>query len=54
MGTGRLGFKEIENVFGNFDVDLFASSRNAKVPRFVSWYIDPDSIAVDAFTLSCS
>lgn len=32
-------------------VDLFASRNNAKVKKFVSWFPDPEAIAVDAFTL---
>jgi hypothetical protein len=34
------------------DVDLFASNVNTKCSKYVSWFRDPDSIAVDAFTIS--
>lgn len=38
--------------FGPFDIDLFASSINNKCNLYVSWFPDPGSVAVDAFTLS--
>ena len=33
-------------------IDLFASSMNAKLPRYISWLPDPHAYAVDAFTVS--
>ena len=33
-------------------IDLFASSANAKLPRYISWLLDPHAYAVDAFTVS--
>ena len=33
-------------------IDLFASSTNAKLPRYISWLPDPHDYAVDAFTVS--
>ena len=33
-------------------IDLFASSVNAKQPRYISWLPDPHAYAVDAFTVS--
>ena len=34
------------------DIDLFASRLNNKVPDYISWLPDPNSVAVDAFTVS--
>lgn len=36
------------------DIDLFASRTNKKCKMFVSWHKDPESAAVDAFTLNWS
>ena len=36
------------------DVDLFASRLNHQVDKYVSWTPDPDSMAVDAFSVSWS
>ena len=36
------------------DVDLFASRRNHQVDNYVSWTPDPDSMSVDAFSVSWS
>lgn len=49
---GRLAFNAISEEFGPFDIDLFASLLNAKCEMYVSWIPDPNSLAVDAFTLS--
>ena len=43
-------FKRVCKLFGNPEVDLFASRLNKKVERFVSWAPDPESWKVDAFT----
>lgn len=45
-------FHRIARTLGPFDVDLFASSINYKCEAYVSWFPDPGSIAVDAFTLA--
>ena len=45
-------FHEITRTFGSFDIDLFASTANAKCSKFISWRRDPDSFAVDAFTVA--
>nr|XP_012214762.1 PREDICTED: uncharacterized protein LOC105667509 [Linepithema humile] len=45
-------FQEVLKTFGPFNVDLFASLINNKCDSYVSWFPDPGSIAVDAFTLS--
>ena len=45
-------YDKIVDKFGNFDIDLFASKANAKCDIYVSWKTDPDSLTVDAFTIS--
>lgn len=45
-------FNRIVKKFGKPDIDLFASRVNAKCKNYVSWKKDPQSIAVDAFTIS--
>ena len=47
-------FEKIKNELGEPDIDLFASDANAKCDKFVSWHRDPNSIAINAFTLSWS
>nr|CAH7764024.1 unnamed protein product [Callosobruchus chinensis] len=44
-------FNQIVNIFGKPQIDLFASRDNTKCDTFISWRKDPDSLAVDAFTL---
>lgn len=41
----------IEENFGSFDIDLFASSANNKCEKFISWRRDPHAFRVDAFTV---
>ena len=43
-------FDSIVNNWGRPQVDLFASRRNFKVPKFVSWHPEPEAWRVDAFT----
>jgi len=45
-------FYKVSKFFGPFEVDLFASLNNNKCDTYVSWFPDPGSIAIDAFTLS--
>lgn len=45
-------FSAIIDVFGVPDIDLFASRANSKYKKYVSWLPDPDSYAVDAFSIS--
>lgn len=45
-------FKEIIESFGTPEIDLFATRLNAKCKKYISWFKDPDSIAVDAFTVN--
>lgn len=47
-------FNKIVKKFGNFKIDLFASKANTKCETYVSWHHDPDSSAVDAFTINWS
>ena len=42
-------FKQITHSLGNCTLDLFASSRTAQLPRYVSWRHDPQSAGMDAF-----
>lgn len=44
-------YKKIVTVYGEPEIDLFASRSNKKCKKFVSWQKDPDAIAVDAFTI---
>ena len=45
-------FEMVVQRFGAPEIDLFASRLNHKCKRYVSWRKDPESEAVDAFTLS--
>lgn len=44
-------FQTIVTSFGQPDIDLFASRANNKCQDYISWRPDPDSIAIDAFTV---
>lgn len=44
-------FVNIIKKFGKPKIDLFASRTNAKCKRYVSWQRDPNSFAIDAFTI---
>lgn len=43
-------FLQIKNMFGNLEVDLFASRINFKCEKCVSWLKDPYAFQIDAFT----
>lgn len=45
-------FVKIEEEWGIFDIDLFASRLNKKCTKFVSWKPDPASCYIDAFTFT--
>lgn len=45
-------YNQITERFGIPEIDLFASRINNKCELFVSWKCDPESFAVDAFTLN--
>jgi hypothetical protein len=42
-------FADIARRWGSFDIDLFASRLNYKVPCYVSWRPDPDAKFIDTF-----
>ena len=41
-------FSQIQEKFGQFSIDLFASFQNAQLPKFFSWKPNPNALAVDA------
>lgn len=45
-------FESISDKFGKPEIDLFGSRLNYQVKPFVSWHPDPESFAVDAFTIN--
>ena len=47
-------FRKIYNLWGPFDIDLFASRLNNKVDVFASWKPDPAASFIDAFALDWS
>lgn len=48
----KQAFAEITSKLGKPSIDLFATYLNKKCNRFVSWHPNPESTAVDAFTLN--
>lgn len=47
-------FRELCEVFGVPNIDLFASRLNKQVPRFCSWRPDPEAEYFDAFSINWS
>ena len=45
-------FRQIIDRFGDPVIDLFASKDNRKCDSYVSWFPEPEAIAIDAFTLN--
>lgn len=45
-----MSFSRISAQFGYPEIDLFASVKTRKCDRYYSWFPDPQSIGVDAFT----
>ena len=45
-------FQHLCEVFGQPEIDFFASRINNQLPRYVSWRRDPGAIETDAFTCS--
>ena len=45
-------FSKLVHIFGNFEIDLFASRLNKKLPTYVAWKPDPDALFIDAFSNS--
>lgn len=48
----NLAYRTVVQNLGEPDIDLFASRLNHKCPKYVSWHGDPNSIAIDAFTIN--
>ena len=44
-------FKYIKKTFGAPDLDLFANRFNKQLPKLVSWHLEPETWAIDAFSL---
>ena len=44
-------FNSIIEEFGQPEIDLFASSTNRQVDKYVSWKPDPEALVIDAFTI---
>ena len=44
-------FTKINEHWGPLQVDLFASSANTKLPRFIAWQLDWGALTVDVFTV---
>lgn len=47
-------YKRIVSLFGNFDIDLFATSQNTKCKSFISWLPCAEAKEIDAFTVNWS
>ena len=47
-------FKELCDVYGEPEIDLFATRINHQLDQYVSWRPDPHAMHVDAFTLNWS
>ena len=45
-------FNVIQERWGKFDIDLFASRLNFKVPQYVSWRPDPGAQFINAFLMN--
>lgn len=47
----KMIFKQIEKMYGPFDIDLFASRINYQFKPYIAWRPDPEAYAIDAFTV---
>ena len=45
-------FNDIVNIFGSFNLDLFASRINFQMKPYVSWFPDPEAFVIDAFSFN--
>ena len=45
-------FEDIKKLWGKFDVDLFASRLNFKIPSYVSWRPDPNAMFVNVLYMN--
>ena len=43
-------YQKVEDIYGQFDIDLFASRLNSKNLVYASWKPDPKAVFVDAFS----
>ena len=50
LGISDTIFQEMNDLWGPYDMDWFASWYNAKCSRFYSRYWNPGSVGIDAFT----
>ena len=48
----HLVFQMLTDIWGEPDIDLFASRLNHQVSKFAAWQPCPDAFAIDAFSLS--
>ncbi|MEW8544652.1 MAG: hypothetical protein AB2693_14070 [Candidatus Thiodiazotropha sp.] len=44
-------FNNIQDIYGQFDIDLFASSKNHKCPKYAAFQPDHRAFAINAFSL---
>ena len=44
-------FNSIVEDFGRPEIDLFASSENKQIEKYISWKPEPEALAIDAFTV---
>lgn len=47
-------FRSFSQIYGPFDLDLFATRLNAQCVKYISWHPDPHAVAIDAFTVPWS
>ena len=47
-------FNKINQIYGPFEIDMFASRINAQLKRYISWKPDPNAEVIDAFSISWS
>lgn len=44
-------FNKISTLWGPFDIDLFASRLNKRLPKYVAWKHYPNAEFIDAFSV---
>lgn len=44
-------FKKVMNIFGQCNIDMFASKKNCRLPKYVSYTPDCKAVAINAFSL---
>ena len=45
-------YKAVYDTFGTPEIDLFASRINKQIEKYVSWKPEPETFAVDAFSVN--